>query len=186
MITGISNWKQHSVTLPIISINLSVRQFDDENLAQTIENIMNNHGILAKGLEFEITESVFVNNSMRVKDTLAALSEVGFQISVDDFGTGESSLARLKDFDVDIIKIDKSFIDDLTINPKSLELLRCITNMAQALGLGLVVEGVETIGQLEAVQQVKCTEIQGFLFSKAVPKEQVVKLLKKAVIEPNE
>ena len=182
----ISTWKQQSVSVCLVSMNLSTRQFEDYNLADTIKDIIGRYNVSAEELEFEITESILVSSSAQVKNTLTQLSDLGSQISVDDFGTGESSLARLKDFDVDTIKIDKSFIDDLASNKKALDILKCIVDMAHVLGLGTVVEGVETVAQLTAVQKVDSTEVQGFIFSQGVDAQSVAKLLNDETIVPKE
>lgn len=182
----ISLWEQQDVPLCVVSMNLSTRQFENHNLASKIKKTISKYNISATKLEFEITESIFMNSSTQVKDTLVKLSNLGSQISVDDFGTGESSLARLKDFDVDIIKIDKSFVDDLEINKKTVDILRCIVDMAQVLGLRVVVEGVETATQLKIVKQLNCSEVQGFIFSRAVDAVSIVHLLKSEVMTPIE
>lgn len=180
----ITAWKEEVDAICTVSMNLSIRQFEDDDLAHMIGKVMSGYTLSAKEFEFEITESIFVGCSTQVEESLRQLRGLGCQISVDDFGIGESSLARLKDIDVDIIKIDKSFIDDLATNEKVVEILNCIVTMSQALGLKVVVEGVETTAQLEVVQKINCTEIQGFIFSQGVDAESVVALLKGKTIAP--
>lgn len=180
----LSRWKQQGIAPQKVSINLSARQFEDNYLADMIASLIAEYKISEGELEFEITESVFVDNGLSVQNTLKKLSKAGHQISIDDFGTGESSLARLKDFEVDTVKIDKSFIDDLETDKKSVRILECISNMAQVLDLDVVVEGVETAGQLTVVRQIGCTQIQGFIFSRGVDAATAGELLTKGVMLP--
>ncbi len=181
----LANWKQQSMPTSTVSVNLSTRQFDDEQLATNFKKMMGKYSLSAKEIEFEITESVFVKNTKKTNTILTQLGVLGCDISVDDFGTGESSLARLKDFNVDIIKLDKSFVDDITVNEKALAIMTSILNMAQVLGLRVVIEGVETTLQLEAIQKVSSAAvIQGFIFSRGVEASRVVKLINEGVIAP--
>jgi len=182
----ISLLHQKKNTIVPVAINLSVRQFDDPELAIKIENIINRYNLLPENIEFEITESLLAKNSMQVETLLNKIINFGCEISLDDFGTDQSSLSRLKNFDFHKIKIDKSFIDELNSNEKVKRILESIINIGKTLKLSVIIEGVETQKQLSTIQAMGCNQIQGFVFSPGVDFESAIRLLKDKKIAPKD
>lgn len=152
-----------------ISVNLSPLQFVQPNLIETILTILKKNKVPSAQLELEITESAMMTDLAKTVETLNQLVDAGVAISIDDFGTGYSSLAYLKRFPIKILKIDRSFIRDLTSNPSDAQLVETIILMAHNLGIGVVAEGVETKEQLEWLKGRGCEQIQGYFFSKPLP-----------------
>ena len=134
-------------------------------------------GLPPERLELEITEMVLLGDSETTLSTLFQLRDLGVRIAMDDFGTGYSSLNYLQCFPFDKIKIDRSFVKDITDGVGSLNIVRAVTAMAQGLGMTTTAEGVETNEQLEIVRAEGCTEMQGFLFSRPLPSDEVDRLL---------
>lgn len=149
-----------------MAINLSARQFVQEDLLNIIERTMAVSNIPASKLEFEITESMVMEDIEETIDTLHKIKGIGVQLSIDDFGTGYSSLSYLKRFPLNKIKIDKSFIDGITDNTDDLSIVQAIIGIANSLNLTVIAEGVETVEQYELLTQYHCNEIQGYYFSK--------------------
>ncbi|MEN8178602.1 MAG: EAL domain-containing protein [Pseudomonadota bacterium] len=160
-----------------IAVNLSPRQFRDPNLLLFIENRLQQTGIPASCLEFEITENLLMSGISYIDDILKTLHELEVGIAMDDFGTGYSSMSYLRTYPFDTLKIDRSFVRDITIDPADLELVIATINMAHGLGLKVVAEGVETEDQLEHLTRLGCDVAQGYLFSKPVNQDQVIKIL---------
>lgn len=160
-----------------LSVNLSARQFQQPDLAESIITIVKAAEFDPKRLDLEVTESVIMKNAESAIQTLGKLRDANIKISIDDFGTGYSSLGYLKRLPIDILKIDKSFIDDVTTNENDAALVVAIITLAHNLNLRVVAEGVETEDQLKFLQDLKCDEWQGYLFSKPVPAEEFGKLL---------
>lgn len=157
-----------------LAINLSAYQFKEDGLVDMIFNIINETKINPKNLEFEITESLLVENIEKTTKALYRLHERGIKISIDDFGTGYSSLAYLKKFPIDILKIDRSFVNDITTDNDDAIIVETIIAMARSLKLEITAEGVETREQLDFLSSRKCDEIQGYLFSRPLTSEQLV------------
>ncbi len=155
-----------------IGINLSAIQFRQENLTQIIRDLLNIYNIPPEFICFEITESTLMEEKSAAVEKLQKLKNLGVKISIDDFGTGYSSLSYLKNFPVDELKIDQSFIRDLYMDKHSDKIVMTIIQMAENLGLNIVAEGVETEKQLDFLNRNNCTVIQGFLFSRALPKDE--------------
>lgn len=154
-----------------ISVNLSPLQFVQTNLVERILTILGKHGVASSQLELEITETAMMTNLVKTVETLNQLVAAGISIAVDDFGTGYSSLSYLKRFPIQTLKIDRSFIRDLTSDPNDAQLVETIILMAHNLGITVVAEGVESQEQLEWLKQCGCEQIQGYLFSKPLPAE---------------
>jgi diguanylate cyclase (GGDEF)-like protein len=160
-----------------VAVNLSPAQFAKGSLVSTVINALSASGLSPGRLELEITESVLLERSERNIAILEQLHDLGVKISMDDFGTGYSSLSYLHRFPFDKIKIDKSFIDEIAFKPSSVAIVRAIIEMAKALGMSTTAEGVETADQLEQLNLLGCSDIQGYLFSKPEASEFVSKLL---------
>jgi EAL domain-containing protein (putative c-di-GMP-specific phosphodiesterase class I) len=150
-----------------IAVNLSGRQFKGAApLAVYVHNVLEKTGMSANNLELEITESILMEDTQLAIRTLTDLSELGATLAVDDFGTGYSSLSYLKQFPINVLKIDKSFIDDVTGNGDDAAIVDAILAMSGHLNLDVVAEGIETIEQLEFLQQRQCQRGQGYYFSR--------------------
>ncbi len=160
-----------------VAVNLSSVQFRGEDLVRTVSEALRLTSLAGGRLELEITESVLLNNSERVLSILHELRALGVHISIDDFGTGYSSLSYLRSFPFDKIKIDQSFIRDLTGNKDVAAIVRAITRMSNSLGMSTTAEGVETSDQLFQVCAEGCTEVQGYLFSVPRPASDVPLML---------
>ncbi|MCF6320619.1 MAG: EAL domain-containing protein [Rhizobiaceae bacterium] len=161
-----------------VAVNVSSVQFQQSDMAGTIDRILKKTGLEPHRLEVEITESLMLENIETTNKTLLQLSELGVKISLDDFGTGFSSLSYLHTLPLDKVKIDRSFIEDIHTDKKSLVLLEGITKLSHSLGLKVVIEGVETIDQLELLQKrIHVDEVQGYLFGRALPAENLIMLL---------
>ncbi len=152
----------------VVSVNLSPRQFMQENLVQTITDILQETGLPPSQLELEVTESAVMFNEQAALAQLCELKETGIRLALDDFGTGYSSLHFLRKLPLDTLKIDRAFIKELPAEPNSAAIATAIIAMAQALHLDVVAEGVENVAQLDFLNRLNCTEIQGFLFSPPV------------------
>jgi diguanylate cyclase (GGDEF)-like protein len=159
-----------------VAVNLSPSQLKSRNLVQVVTSALAESGMAATRLQLEITESVLMQNTFATLATLHQLRALGVQIAMDDFGTGYSSLSYLRSFPFDKIKIDRSFIEDLSNGAEPLAIVRAIASLAKSLSMVSTAEGVETQQQLEKLQGVGCTEMQGYIFSKARPAEDIVRL----------
>ncbi|MCL1056668.1 EAL domain-containing protein [Shewanella gelidimarina] len=159
-----------------IAINLSPRQFRNPNLVQLITDSVNQLGMRPEDLELEITEGVLLSGHAYTLDALMALSKAGFCISMDDFGTGYSSLSYLRTYPFQILKIDRSFIKDMNTDGTSKELIIATIEMAHALGIRVIAEGVETQEQLDELSFMMCDYAQGFLISKPVVFDDLLKI----------
>jgi len=160
-----------------IAVNLSSHQFSEQNLSQKVAEILDETGLNPNYLELELTESVLIKNPDATTRTLSELKALGIQISIDDFGTGYSSLSYLKQFPFDTLKIDQSFVRDISDDSKNMAITTAIIQMAHSLSLKLVAEGVETEAELSFLYQQHCDEIQGYLFSRPVAAVEFEKLL---------
>jgi diguanylate cyclase (GGDEF)-like protein/PAS domain S-box-containing protein len=152
-----------------VAINLSERQLRDMNLIGKIGNVLKVTGNKPGLIELEITESTLIEGASHASKTLHDLHAMGVPLAVDDFGTGYSSLAYLKTFDIDTLKIDKSFMDGISTNPDDAAIVRAVLSLAHQLGMKVVAEGVETIEQLRFLENLHCDMIQGYYFSKPLP-----------------
>jgi diguanylate cyclase (GGDEF)-like protein/PAS domain S-box-containing protein len=156
-----------------LSVNLSGRQLGDPELVATIADALRGSGLDPESLWLEITESVLMDDAAGAARTLAAVRALGVHLVIDDFGTGYSSLAYLKRFPVDVLKIDRSFIDGLGTDPESEAIVHAVIGLARALNLNVVAEGVETTSQLAELRRLGCTMCQGFLIARPMPAEDV-------------
>jgi diguanylate cyclase (GGDEF)-like protein/PAS domain S-box-containing protein len=152
-----------------VAVNLSARQFHQQDLVAMIRRILDETGMLPSDLELEITESALIYDVELAITTMEQLKDLGVSISLDDFGTGYSSLSYLKRFPIDMLKIDKSFIDEVTTDPGSQVIVKTIIVMAQSLGLKVIAEGVETKEQLAMLHEHGCDQVQGYLIARPLP-----------------
>jgi len=149
-----------------VSVNISGRQFQDQNLVENVAQVLAETGLPSNGLRLEITERIAIRDMEYTIKVLNELEALGVQASLDDFGTGYSSLSYLKQFPLKVIKIDRSFVRDIQLNQKNDSLITAIIVMARTLGLEVVAEGVEKEEQLEFLRTQRCDQVQGFLFSR--------------------
>ncbi len=172
-----AEWSASGLPDVPISINLSPRQFGQELLVEEITGIIEASGVDPRRLEFEITESGIMTNERESIKKLLRLKDLGVTISIDDFGTGYSSFSKLKDYPVDTVKMDKSFIDPLPEDRRAAIIASAIVDLAHTLSFTVVAEGVETQAQLNFLDTIFCDQFQGYLFSRPVPAEEFRRLL---------
>ncbi len=170
-------WIDHGLGRPTVAVNISANQFEDNELADSVRAALADSGLPADRLELELTESVLMRNVERVIATLSELRQLGVRFSVDDFGTGYSSLSYLKRFPIDAVKVDRSFVQDITANPDDASITRAVITMAHNLKLKVIAEGVETEGQLSLLIANHCDQIQGYFFSRPVEAVEMEKIL---------
>ncbi len=164
-----ATWRKHIS----VAVNISPAQFKSGKLVDVVSAALAKHGLAPHRLELEITESLLLEKSSETLDVLKSLKELGVVIALDDFGTGYSGLGYLNSFPIDKIKIDRSFIKELGIKPRSRELVRAAINIGHSLGLMTLAEGIETQEQLDILRALGCQQGQGFLFSPAIPASQI-------------
>jgi EAL domain-containing protein (putative c-di-GMP-specific phosphodiesterase class I) len=160
-----------------VAVNLSPVQFKNQNLALLIVSALADSGLPARRLELEITEAVLLQNNEPTLATLHQLRDLGVRVAMDDFGTGYSSLSYLRSFPFDKIKIDRSFINDIADKDESGAIVQAVTSLASRLNMATTAEGVETEAQLQMIQALGCTEMQGYLYSRPVPGIDLARLL---------
>ncbi len=159
-----------------VAVNLSPAQLKSRNLTQLVMSALAESGMAANRLQLEITETMLMQNTFNTLATLHQLRKLGVQIAMDDFGTGYSSLSYLRSFPFDKIKIDRSFIQDLSNGNEPLAIVHAVAGLAKSLNMISTAEGVETQQQLDQLQLVGCTEMQGYLFSRARPAKEIVRM----------
>jgi EAL domain-containing protein (putative c-di-GMP-specific phosphodiesterase class I) len=158
----------------VVAVNLSAAQFKSQGLLATVVAALAESGLPPHRLELEMTESIFLDGGEQVQEMLKNLRTLGIRTSLDDFGTGYSSLNYLRRFPFDKIKIDKSFIDDVTARDENLAIIRAIVTLAEALGMSTTEEGVESTGQVVRLRDAGCTHIQGYVFSPPRPADDII------------
>jgi len=173
----IKQWHSEGFDCLGISVNLCARQFQEQDLVSTVIEILEQSELEPKYLELEITESSIMTNTDFAVKVLTELKQMGIRVSVDDFGTGFSSLGYLKRLPIDILKIDQSFVRDVSTDPDDAALVMAIITLAHNLRLKVIAEGVETEEQLRLLRLLRCDEIQGYLFSKPLPADEFRELL---------
>jgi EAL domain-containing protein (putative c-di-GMP-specific phosphodiesterase class I) len=175
-------WKADGFDISI-AVNLSASDLLDDSLADRIEALLAEHSLPAKALELEITESVIMLDPARAQTVLNALRRLGLRIAIDDYGTGYCALAYLRDLPVDELKLDRSFAAHVTTDPRSAAIVRSTIELAHALGLEVVTEGVENRRILDAVESFGCDYAQGYYFGRPVPAAAFAKAVHLAEIE---
>lgn len=173
----LKQWRARGLHTGKISLNLSARQFRRGKLVPGIRRIIAQHGISGDSLAFELTETVLMHDLEHTSRTLRDIRELGAEISLDDFGTGYSSLAYLRRLPIDVLKIDRSFIRELHLEPDAAAIAHAVIAMAHRLGLRVVAEGIECAAQLSCLREFQCDAGQGHLFSHPLPSDQYAALL---------
>ena len=161
----------------ILSINISAIQYKKEDFVSRVLHVLKKYEVSPREIELEITESFLIDDMSDVKDKLYILQEYGIRVSLDDFGTGFSSLSYLKGLPIDTLKIDKTFIDNVVEDDSSRIITESMISMVNKLGFETVAEGVETKGQYEYLRDIGCDVIQGYLLGRPMPSEEIEKLL---------
>ncbi|MCQ2965219.1 MAG: EAL domain-containing protein [Alphaproteobacteria bacterium] len=172
-------WEEMGLPKISVAVNLSAVQFQQEDLVGVVEKALDESGVGTDQLELELTESVVMQDARKADNILSRLSKLGIKLAIDDFGTGYSSLSYLKKFKVNRLKIDQSFVRDMTNNYDDAEIAHAIINLGHTLGLEIVSEGVETKEQLELLQKQGCDVIQGYFISKPISASEIPAFLKK-------
>lgn len=175
----VADWRQKGLLEVGMAINLSPAQFKDEKLANKIRDCIKRSSSDVKMFEFEITETILMDSIQATSEGLLALKKLGVTLAIDDFGTGYSSLSYLKSFDIDTLKIDKSFVDDIDTDSDNAEIISAVMSLSHNLGLTVVAEGVETKEQLEILADLGCDIYQGYFFSKPLPPDAFFDYVKK-------
>ena len=179
----ISKWKRKKLHVVPISINVTSQRFLRSNWLPVLLNSLNTHNVDPSLIELEITETTLLHYEKEIEFAFQYLKELGIKLALDDFGTGYSSLTHLKDFSIDTIKIDKSFIQ--RISEQNIEtIIKSLIFMGKGLEMTVVAEGVETLEQFEFLKNQECSEIQGYLFSEPVPTEKLEIFLKRVILKP--
>lgn len=160
-----------------MAINVSPMQLRDPNFADDILGIVDRYGLSPHQFELELTEGILVNNPTIAKRKLAHLKNVGFALSLDDFGTGFSSIGYLRQFPFDILKVDRSFVRDLGINSTANALIQSLVSLGDAMDLSVIAEGIENEDQLKLLRLVQCEYVQGFLISRPIPADEMTALI---------
>ncbi|MGZ5059014.1 MAG: putative bifunctional diguanylate cyclase/phosphodiesterase, partial [Methylobacter sp.] len=191
LIVDIGNWVLHETCRPgkqwqddgkppiTLAVNVSAHQFLRSDICTLVAQVLTDTGFPAEHLELEITESGLMGNQSNATTILNNLRAQGVHLAIDDFGTGYSSLAYLKHFPLDVLKIDKSFIDEIPFQQDDMEITATIVAMAHTLGFKVLAEGVETPEQHDFLRKKGCDMYQGYILSRPIPAEEFAELLRK-------
>ena len=171
-------WQRRGLRPVTMAVNLSPRQFADAHLLHDVDEALLASGMSPVLLQLEVTESMVMRNVSRAIKVLDAIQSRGIRLAIDDFGTGYSSMSLMKQFPIDTIKIDRSFVRDLPIDSEDQAIAQAIISMGKALGMTVIAEGVETVEQEAFLRSHACDEMQGFLFSKPLPAREMADLLR--------
>lgn len=172
---AIAEWRTghpHAGALSV-SVNVASPQLARDQFPQAVQALLAHHGVPRDALRLELTETVVMRDAQRARNAMHALRAAGVALSIDDFGTGYSSLSQLRDLPFDTLKIDRAFVTDIDRRPDQQHLVRAIVSLAESLGLGVVAEGVETELERVALQGLRVTHAQGYLFHRPMPPEQI-------------
>ncbi len=177
-VAQVRSWLDEGLSAVRVAVNLSARHFRQRELPEAIENLLREYAVPAHLFELELTESVMMHDAETAIRIVERLKALGLRISLDDFGTGYSSLAYLSRFAIDVIKIDQSFVNDITSNPVNASIAIATIAMAHKLGKTVIAEGVETEGQMLYLRRHECDEMQGYFFSRPVPAQAISDMLR--------
>lgn len=178
----LAKWQNSPYSNLRIAVNLSGRELDDESIVEHIQEALEYHRVPADRLEVELTEEIFIQNIEHNLNQLSKLHKLGVHLAIDDFGVGYSSLGYLRDFPVDLLKIDRSFITDVTERHDDAVITRAVINLAHNLGIQVVAEGVESRDQLNFLKNHRCDLIQGYLISRPIPAAELEKALSSGLL----
>ena len=173
-----ASWLAQGVAPAHLAVNISPHHFESDSLLDTVGQVLFDSGLPPGRLVVEITENVFSADPAAVRRTLRELKDIGVQVALDDFGTGYSSLSYLKQFPVDILKIDRSFVRDVVLDADDAAITEAMISMARALRLSVVAEGVEDEKQRAFLEAAGCPAMQGYLYSRPVPAEEMEAMLR--------
>jgi predicted signal transduction protein with EAL and GGDEF domain len=174
----LKRWRDQGIDLPLVCVNASKVQLMSSDFVALVENTLRRHGLRPDSLELELSERGVLSGDYEVISQLRALKRLGVRLSIDDFGTGDSAIAYLRELPADVLKIDRSYVAGLTRSDKDAAIVSAIVALGQRLQLKIIAEGVETAEQLEALQSIDCEEYQGFLKSRPVYPQDFARLLK--------
>jgi len=177
-------WQLSGLPKLPVAVNLSAIQFKQKNLVKDVERVLADTGLEPQYLEFELTESMLLQDTAAIAKTLEGLKALGVKIAIDDFGTGHSSLMHLKRFPIDKLKIDRTFISDIPGDSDDVAITAAIIDLARNMGITSIAEGVDQPEQLAFLRARGCEEMQGFLVSEALPAEQMARWLSRRRGEP--
>ncbi len=166
-------WLDQGLVLPI-AVNLSARQFQHIDVARFVSTALERYRLPASALNIELTETSFLHSAEKTAEALMQLHSLGVDVAIDDFGTGYSSLSYIRTMSLDQLKIDRSFVNNITDSDRDRQLVSAIIAMSQALGLSVVAEGVETEAQLQVLRELGCDQAQGYLFCRPLPTDELV------------
>ena len=158
----------------VVSVNVTKHQIDDDDTMQVLDRIASEHNIMPKQVKLELTEGVLMNDYARTRGWISDLKQRQIKISIDDFGTGYSSLGYLHQFDVDELKIDRSFVAEMLTDPRSMAIIRAIIGLARGLGLSTVAEGIEKREQATLLRAAGCDYGQGYYFARPLPEAEIL------------
>jgi EAL domain-containing protein (putative c-di-GMP-specific phosphodiesterase class I) len=181
--TQARDWLDKGLRFSTMAVNVSAMEFRDDNFLDSLFEILRETGLDPKYLELELTESVLMRRAESTASILQILRERGVKIAIDDFGTGYSSLSYLRKFPVDALKIDQSFVRQISTVGDDTTIVTAVIGMARNLKLRVIAEGVETLQELEFLRAQQCDEAQGFYFSRPIPPEHFAELLRVGVPE---
>ena len=172
-------WRAQGVHIPHVAVNLSSKNFHDPHFAMHVQQVIEQHGLQPSDVMLEITESVMLDSSAATLQNIESLRIMGVRLSMDDFGTGYSSLSHLHRLPISELKLDKSFVHDVTTSRSASALTHSILNIASSLGINVVAEGVETLEQAHWLTQQGCQVLQGYLYAKPMPPEEILPWMQK-------
>ena len=179
--TQIAKWKEkYGITIPV-SVNLSRVNVFDRSLVDRLKNIIKDNVLDFSAIKLEVTESAYTDNAAQLLDVIAGLRELGFEIEMDDFGSGYSSLNMLSTMPIDVLKVDRQFVNNIESNETDRLLVKLILDIAGKLKVNVIAEGVETEEQLEFLKEAGCDIVQGYYFSRPLPPEEFEKLIEKEI-----
>jgi EAL domain-containing protein (putative c-di-GMP-specific phosphodiesterase class I) len=170
-------WIDQGLTDVRVAVNVSARQFKESNVVEVVECVLAETGLPAKRLELEITEGVLLNNSV-AEQRIKQLRESDISIALDDFGTGYSSLSYMSRLPVDVVKIDRSFVQDIHLESEKKAIVSAVATLSHSLDFSVVAEGVETRDELDVIREIGCDHIQGYLYCKPLPVGELTDWLK--------
>jgi EAL domain-containing protein (putative c-di-GMP-specific phosphodiesterase class I) len=180
------HWHDEGLLVSPIAVNVSAVQFRQEGFKELIGQVLNDTGLAPEYLELELTESLLLSNKDVMFEVLNGLKDMGLKLAIDDFGTGYSSLSYLRQFPVTKLKIDRSFIREVELNPDDAAITAAIISMAKVLGLKVIAEGVENEAQLLFLAEHMCDEVQGYYFSRPLNAQNVERMLRKPLKQMKE